>query len=852
MRRLVAILASVVVLTGLPTTQASAAEAFDSAPAAAALSRLVPTHASQFAFTAVPKPSSGDYYAISGTPGAVKVEGTSPAVLLAGVGWYLKYVAKVDIGWPGDSLSRLPATLPAPTSTITKSATVAHRFALNDTDDGYSGAYRDWTAFQRQVDLLALHGINEVFVQMGAEAAYYGALQEFGYSKAELQSWIPGPSHQPWWLMQNMSGFAGPVSEQLITARAAMGKKIVDHAKALGMTPVLPGYYGTVPPNFVAKNPTGRVVPQGGWVGFTRPDWLDPRNVMFGRVAEAFYRHQATQLGTTSMYKMDLLHEGGNPGDVPVGDAARAVFSALDTARPGAIWVLLGWQSNPPVAIVDAVDHSRLFIVDGLSDRYNNLDREATWKGTPYAFGTIPNFGGHTTIGANTAVWATRFEQWRTKSNSALKGIAYLPEGTGTDPAAFELFTELAWRTGPLDQNAWFAEYATRRYGGADTRSAQAWNYLRQGPYSTPSGTWSESQDSLFAARPSLTVATAASWSPASMRYDASTVRRALTELLAVSPALRSTDAYKYDLVNTARQALANRSRTLLPAIKTAYDAKDLTKFRALAAEWKSDIALLDRLLASEKNSLLGPWLRDAKAWGATTAEKATLEYDARSIMTTWGHRSGSENGGLHDYANRELSGLVADFYGMRWTRYLNGLDAALVNNTSPAAIDWFAVEDAWNRETKTYPTTPTGDPYALATEAAAAVPSTTVGPITGNGGKCVDITDGSATPGTATQLYSCNGSAAQTWEIPGDKSIRALGLCLDARNGGTTNGTVVQVYTCNGTVAQQWTAGANGSLRNDKSGLCLDAESNSTANGTRLLLWSCHGGANQRWTIPA
>ena len=44
---------------------------------------------------------------------------------------------------------------------------------------------------------------------------------------------------------------------------------------------------------------------------------------------------------------MDLLHEGGNPGDVPVPDAARAVESGLRTAHPDSVWVILGWQENP-------------------------------------------------------------------------------------------------------------------------------------------------------------------------------------------------------------------------------------------------------------------------------------------------------------------------------------------------------------------------------------------------------------------------------------------------------------------------------------------------------------------------
>ncbi|MEU0741307.1 alpha-N-acetylglucosaminidase [Streptomyces sp. NPDC006134] len=716
------------VLGGPVSSPAAAAPpggpAFAVQPARAALARLLPRHVSQFRLVPVSRPASGDYFAVSGRAGDIRVRGTSPAVLLSGVNWYLKYTAEVDIGWPGTSTAQLPRTLPAPAGTVRKDASVPHRFALNDTDDGYSGAYRDWASYERQIDLLALHGVNEVFVQMGADAVYHETLREFGYSEDELRSWIPGPAHQPWWLMQNMSGFGGPVSERLLKDRARLGRRIADRLRDLGMTPVLPGYYGTVPPEFTEKNPTGPVVPQGDWVGFERPDWLDPRSEMFPEVAASFYRHQRKMFGDSTMYKMDLLHEGGRPGNVPVADAARAVMNALQTAHPGAVWTLIGWQKNPSTQIIDAVDKSRLFIVDGLSDRYDGLDREAAWHGAPYAFGTIPNFGGHTTIGANTAVWAERFEQWRTKPGSALAGIAYLPEGTGGNPVAYELFTELAWRTGPVDHRAWFAAYAERRYGGADPHAARAWELLRTGPYSTPSGTWSEAQDSLFTARPRLTATKAASWSPDAMRYDPATVYRALVELLKVAPALRATDAYRFDLVDVARQVLANRSRSLLPQIKAAYDAKDLPLFRERAAEWKRDLALLDELLATDTRFLLGPWLEDARSWGRTEAERAAAEFDARSILTTWGHRSGSDAGGLRDYANREWSGLVSGFHAMRWTTYLDSLDTALATGRAPAAIDWFALENAWNLRRDHHPVKASGDPVARATAVLGAVPT--------------------------------------------------------------------------------------------------------------------------------
>ncbi|MFD5372225.1 alpha-N-acetylglucosaminidase [Streptomyces sp. NPDC127103] len=695
---------------------------FDPAPARASLERLLPSHASQFTLLPVAEPASGDSFTVSGTAGAIEVRGTSPATLLTGVGWYLERIAGVDLGWPGSSVGRLPDTLPAVATPLTRSASVPHRYALNDTDEGYSGAYRDFASYQHDIDLMALHGVNEVFVPTGAEYPYYRALQEFGYSAAELRAWIPAPAHQGWWLLQNLSGFGGPVSEQLVEARAALGGRIAGHLRSLGMTPVLPGFFGTVPAGFAARNAGAVTVPQGTWVGFARPDWLDPTGPVFARLAASYYRFQQERFGESDMFKMDLLHEGGVAGGVDVAAAAGAVQRALDTARPGAVWVMLGWQNNPTPTLLSGVDRRRVLIVDGLSDRYDGLDREVQWGGTPYAFGTIPNFGGHTSIGANTGAWADRFHAWLGKRDSALRGIAYLPEATGASPAAFDLFTELAWQPGPVDRKSWFAEYAARRYGGTDPHAAAAWEQLRLGPYSMASGTWSEPQDSLFAARPALTAATAAKWSPKAMRYDAATVERALAELLQVAPRLRTTDAYRFDLVDVARQALTNRSRVLLPRIKAAYDAEDLTGFRALVREWQGHEELLGRLVGSDERFLLGPWLADARAWGADPEERDRLEYDARSILTTWAGKGPSETGGLRDYANREWSGLVQDVYAPRWAAYFASLDRALVTGTAPVAVDWFARDDAWARGHQRYPTTPTGDPFALAGEVRAAL----------------------------------------------------------------------------------------------------------------------------------
>jgi glucosylceramidase len=122
-------------------------------------------------------------------------------------------------------------------------------------------------------------------------------------------------------------------------------------------------------------------------------------------------------------------------------------------------------------------------------------------------------------------------------------------------------------------------------------------------------------------------------------------------------------------------------------------------------------------------------------------------------------------------------------------------------------------------------------------------------GQIIGYGGKCVDVAGANSANGTAVQLYGCNGTAAQSWTVGTDGTIKALGKCLDVAGANSANGTKIQIYECNGTAAQRWVAGSGGTLTS--LGKCLDATGPSSADGTKLQIWSCTGGANQRWQLP-
>jgi alpha-N-acetylglucosaminidase len=697
------------------------------APAEAVLQRLMPHLAPQFQLTLVNRPDHKDYFRITGTRGHIRVEAATQPTALYGVNWYLKYVAHLQVSPNGFQLGPPNFVLPAPESPVEKPALYPWRYALNENVDGYSAPYWDQTRWQHEIDILVLSGTNAILIERGMDLVLYQTFRDSGYSDEAIRNWIVQPAHQNWQLMGNMCCFEAPISIELLKKRSESAKRLIAVLRSLGITPVLPGYYGIVPADFASLNPGAHVIIQGDWNGFTRPGWLDPRDPHFDKLAESFYRHQHDLYGDSAIYDMEIFQEGGAAGDVPVPAAAKKVQQALMRAHPEALWMMLGWQQNPTQELLSSIDTSHVLIAEIEQGRIPRENRDREFEGASWLYGGLWEFGGRTTMGAPLYDYAVRLPQMARRPGSRIVGIAVFTEGMDTNPFAFDLYMEMAWHAEPVDLIPWTDAYVTRRYGAADAHPRRAWQILLKTAYgyradgNMQHGERDAAHDSLFNSQPSLTSMHAATWSPDVLRYSAPDLAPALTELLQVAPSLRSAETYCYDLVDVARQVMANESRRLLPLIKQAYDSKNKVAFASLTKEWLRDMQLQNDLLRTNPFFLLGKWLSFVPPWASSPQELDRLNYDARSILTTWGDRKASEFG-LHDYGNRDWADLTSDYYMPRWKMYFDSLSASLASGQAPRSIDWYAFGDQWNHNKKIYAATPQGDTYTAAVAIARAL----------------------------------------------------------------------------------------------------------------------------------
>ena len=119
-------------------------------------------------------------------------------------------------------------------------------------------------------------------------------------------------------------------------------------------------------------------------------------------------------------------------------------------------------------------------------------------------------------------------------------------------------------------------------------------------------------------------------------------------------------------------------------------------------------------------------------------------------------------------------------------------------------------------------------------------------------GGKCLDVQNGYVyTNGTGTQIWECNGTTAQQWQVSGETIRNAAGKCLDIQSGQIfTDGQLVWLYDCNGTNAQRWTINSSGEIRNPVSQKCLDVRNGWIGTiGTPIQIYSCNGTNAQKWS---
>ena len=684
----------------------------------------------------------------AGKNNPIIIRGNSWVNIAVGINWYLKHHAGIHISWNNMNV-KLPAVLPAVKQKERHETDLKLRYNFNYCTFSYTMAFWDWNRWQKEIDWMALHGINMPLAAVGTECVWRNMLLKLGYSEEEVGKFIAGPAFLAWWEMNNLEGWGGPLPLSWYKQQEALQKKILARMKEMGMKPVLPGYCGMVPHD--AKQKLGlNVTDAGRWNSYQRPANLSPTDSRFAEIADLYYKELTRLYGKSDYYSMDPFHESGNDAAVDYGKAGEALMSAMKRANPHAIWVVQGWNENPRPQMIANLKVGDLLVLDLFSESRQNFEDFCTGENTSgtgkkdfstskkegiygkhqWLFCLLENFGGNVGLHGrmdqllNNFYLATGKKDTPKQENSSLltlhsslKGWGFTMEGSENNPVMFELMSELPWRAEKITKEDWIREYCYARYGVHDATIEKAWTLLAQSIYNCPKGNIQQgTHESIFCARPSLNSYQVSTWSLMSNYYDPEDTRQAAILLTSVAEKYRGNNNFEYDLVDICRQALADQGRKQY--LKTMADYKSFSRqeFKKDSDRFLKMILLQDKLLGTRQEFRLGHWIEEARNLGKTAEEKDLYEWNARVQITTWGNRICADNGGLHDYGHKEWQGLLKDFYYLRWSTFMKSLASQLSLQNTPR-IDWYGLEEPWTLQKSPYSSKAEGSPIDVAKE---------------------------------------------------------------------------------------------------------------------------------------
>ncbi len=673
--------------------------------------RLLPDHGDRFTFETIAADAGHDVFEIEARDGKVTIGGNNGVAMAMGLNWYLKHYCRCHVSWCGHQLT-LPDQLPTVDPKVRRVCWAKHRYFLNYCCFGYSLPWYDWQQWERLIDWMALNGVNMPLSVTGQEAVWQAVCKRLGMRDEEITEFLAGPPYLPFQWMGCLDGWGGPLPASWIGEHEALGKKILDRQRELGMTPVQQGFTGHVPQAVERLYPDAKLH-RIRWI-----DWetslLDPLDARFVKIAAMWMEEQEKRFGTSHLYGADTFIEMTPPsGETEyLANLSRAIYEGMAQHDPQAVWVLQTWNfsyqrkfwTQPRIAAyLNAVNHEQMICLDLACEDRPQWSRTEAFCGKPWLWCNIQNYGCTISLGGALEDINTNLPAARSDPQSGqLVGLGFVNEGLDYNPVIYDLMFEMAWRDESVDLNTWIADYAASRYGRSNANADAAWDILLDTVYNGPHRT-----RSVIDCVPTL------AGRRGGASYSNLRLANAWKSLLEASDELGEGDAYRFDLVNLGRQVLSNHAGQLHGEIIKAHKAGDAKAFDEAANRFLNLIRDLDELLGTRREFLLGKWQADARRWGKTDAEKARMEWNARRVLTLW---SGTTS--INDYARKEWAGMLNGFYLKRWEPYLAEHSNALRNGskvdeeaTYAKLREWML---AWSDDQTTFPSQPSGDSVAL------------------------------------------------------------------------------------------------------------------------------------------
>ncbi len=541
-----------------------------------------------------------------------------------------------------------------------------YRTCMEDTFFSCGACWWDWERWEKEIDYMAMNGINMPLSVVGTEAVWMRTMIEIGMSEPFALTEISGPSYWGWQLLNCYDGCVPQIRRETVEARIALGRRIIEREKELGMKPILHSFSGYISRLFIKSKLRVRFNKAGSWCKFPEQYQIPTRDPFFMRIGSAFLKNQSLLLGDSDFYMADpfYAHEPVKKGDAFLAGIGTAILRIMTGHNENAVWVLHASSAKP--AMLKSLPHEKLLL---LSDTLDDVP-----DGVPCLLTTHHNGCDVTVLhGDASAACGQQFDEL-SQSDERLCGVGACTDGSGSNECFRQLTMESI--TAKTEVESWMNRYFANRW-----KTDESLNEIVQALLSTCYRPDQPKRElgSVVCARPSVAPNhTSVGDAGCEVGYDNALLFTAVKKMLAVAA---SGYEYELDICDFLRQALSNKGKELCCAALNGYKQKNVEQFEVNSNAFLQLIEDMDRLLMTKKEFALPYHMEQAKKCGSTDDESQNFEINLLAQITIFGPIRDND---LYDCCWKEWGGLLKTFYLKRWRALFEFLAVSFKKRTLP------------------------------------------------------------------------------------------------------------------------------------------------------------------------
>ena len=293
----------------------------------ALLERVLPGSAAHFELSLEPRcpgiaAGKACFTLADGADGRTRVTGTTASELTGAIGIYLREYCQMTVGWARGGGSRvfMPSSWPRVGAPVSRARSVAWSHVTQVCTHSYTLVWHDWDQWESFIDWMALAGHNSIVAPTGQEEIQYKIFTEqFGLTDMEVRNWTNGPAFLTWSRGQNSHGnsIAGPLPRSFMKGQWSLAQQILGRYRELGIAGHQPAFAGYAPwalavrQNDTRKDEQHPYPSTRGTKGAVDTAWVDGRDELFTRVADAWMKEIIADFGTDHVWQMDGFFAGG-------------------------------------------------------------------------------------------------------------------------------------------------------------------------------------------------------------------------------------------------------------------------------------------------------------------------------------------------------------------------------------------------------------------------------------------------------------------------------------------------------------------------------------------------------------